>query len=75
MTRLGLAVEVYDRRCCQQFRVRAFERIDIENIQQSLTQTEKTVDHLLETMRNHLYMDTDRVFSRAGITCYCEVFD
>ena len=39
------------------------ERIEIETIQQSLTQTEVAVDHLLEAMRSHLYMDTDRVFS------------
>ena len=39
------------------------ERIDIETIQQSLAQTEIAVDHLLEAMRSHLYMDTDRVFS------------
>ncbi len=39
------------------------ERIDIETIRQSLSQTELAVDHLLEAMRNHLYMDNDRVFS------------
>ena len=39
------------------------EQIDIKEIQQSLSQTEIAVDHLLEAMRNHLYMDTNRVFS------------
>ena len=39
------------------------ENIDIEDIQQSLEQTENAVDHLLEAMRSHLFMDIDRVFS------------
>ena len=39
------------------------ERIDIDAIQQSLAQTEIAVDHLLEAMRSHLYMDTNRVFT------------
>ena len=38
------------------------ERIEIETIQQSLKQTEIAVDHLLEAMRSHLFMDTNRVF-------------
>ena len=41
----------------------SLDRIDIGTIQQSLGQTETAVDHLLEAMRSHLYMDTDRVFS------------
>ena len=39
------------------------EPIDIETIKRSLTQTEFAVDHMLEAMRSHLYMDIDRVFS------------
>lgn len=38
------------------------EWIEIETIQQSLKQTEIAVDHLLEAMRSHLFMDTNRVF-------------
>ena len=38
------------------------ERIEIESIQQSLKTTEVAVDHLLEAMRSHLFMDTNRVF-------------
>ena len=41
----------------------SLDRIDIGTIQESLRQTETAVDHLLEAMRSHLYMDTDRVFS------------
>ena len=41
----------------------SLDRIDIGTIQQSLGQTETAVDHLLDAMRSHLYMDTDRVFS------------
>ena len=39
------------------------ERVDIASIQGGLLKTESAVDHLLEAMRSHLYMDTDRVFS------------
>ena len=38
------------------------EWIEIETIQESLKQTEIAVDHLLEAMRSHLFMDTNRVF-------------
>ena len=41
----------------------SLEQIDIETIKNSLEQTEVAVDHLLEAMRSHLYMDTNRVFS------------
>ncbi len=45
-----------------------FERLvpeenGIERIQDALQQTEKAVDYLLEAMRSHLYMDTDRVYN------------
>lgn len=45
-----------------------FERLvpeekGIESIQDALHQTETVVDYLLETMRSHLYMDTDRVYN------------
>ena len=39
------------------------ERVEIPLIKQSLRETANAVDHLLEAMRSHLYMDTDRVFS------------
>lgn len=41
----------------------SLEHIEIEAIQQSLAQTEIAVDHLLEAMRSHLFMDTNRVFT------------
>ena len=45
-----------------------FERLvpeenGIERIQDALQQTENAVDYLLEAMRTHLYMDTDRVYN------------
>ena len=45
-----------------------FERLvpeenGIERIQSALQQTENAVDHLLEAMRSHLYMDIDRVYN------------
>lgn len=45
-----------------------FERLvpeenGIERIQNALQQTENAVDHLLEAMRSHLYMDVDRVYN------------
>ncbi len=39
------------------------ERVSIASIQQSLTHVENAVDHLLEAMRSHLYIDTDRVLT------------
>ena len=41
----------------------SLEKFDIGTIQRSLTLAEVAVDHLLEAMRSHLYMDTNRVFS------------
>ena len=45
-----------------------FERLmpeenGIERIQNALQQTENAVDHLLEAMRSHSYMDIDRVYN------------
>ncbi len=45
-----------------------FERLvpedhGIEPIRDSLQQTERAVDNLLEAMRSHLYMDVDRVYN------------
>lgn len=39
------------------------EKVGVEAIQLSLRQTESAMDHLLETMRSHLFMDTDRLFN------------
>ena len=39
------------------------DRDGIGPIQDSLQQTENAVDHLLEAMRSHLYMDIDRVYN------------
>ena len=39
------------------------EKHSNEGIQLALQQAENTVDHLLEAMRSHLYMDIDRVYS------------
>ena len=35
----------------------------MEEIQKAMNQAENAIDHLLEAMRSHLYMDTDRVFN------------
>ena len=45
-----------------------FERLvpeenGIERIQDALQRTEYAIDYLLEAMRSHLYMDTDRVYN------------
>lgn len=43
-----------------------FERLDPENterIQWSLQRTERAVDQLLESMRSHLFMDSNRLFA------------
>ena len=39
------------------------ERVEIPLIKENLRETGNAVDHLLEAMRSHLYMDTDRVFT------------
>ncbi len=39
------------------------EKDGIDRIKESLRQAENAVDHLLEAMRSHLYMDTDRVYN------------
>jgi hypothetical protein len=39
------------------------EKDGIKAIQDALHQTERAIDYLLEVMRTHLHMDTDRVYS------------
>lgn len=39
------------------------EKYGVERIRKSLQQTEAAVDCLLESMRSHLFMDTDRLFN------------
>ena len=39
------------------------ERVGRETFQGSLQKTENAVDHLLEAMRSHLFMDVDRVYN------------
>lgn len=39
------------------------EENGIERIQDALKHTERAVDYLLEAMRSHLFMDTDRVYN------------
>ncbi len=39
------------------------EKNGIERIQDALQQTERAIDYLIEVMRTHLHMDTDRVYS------------
>lgn len=39
------------------------EKVGVESIRQGLHQTENAVDRLLEAMRSHLFMDTDRLFN------------
>ena len=39
------------------------EKNGIEGIQDALHQTERAIDYLLEVMRTHLHMDTDRVYN------------
>ena len=39
------------------------EKVGVEHIQQGLQETENAVDRLLEAMRSHLFMDTDRLFN------------